>query len=167
MGRKLFVLTAFALSILLAPSLGGAGDGALDRSTLRGIAAVHVVIDPIAADISSEGPTAAALRSRMEGKLRDAGIKIDPASTEFLGVRVTGVQGAKGRFSAKPPFAISTSLALYQPVILARDRNVKTATQTWEVDTIVLADPKQVDGACLDSADELAARFIAAYRSVN
>jgi len=31
----------------------------------------------------------------------------------------------------------------------------------------VLADAKQVQRACLDSVDELAARFVTAYQSVN
>jgi hypothetical protein len=44
---------------------------------------------------------------------------------------------------------------------------VKTATATWEVDTIILADAKQVYRACMDSADELTGRFVTAYRSVN
>jgi hypothetical protein len=162
MGIKILVLFA-ALSF----PLGGAGDAALDRATLRGVTAVHVVIDPVASEIEKEGATANELRSRLEQRLSAAGIKIDPASTEFVALRVTGVQGPKGKLAMRPPFAIATSIALYQPVTLVRDRNVKTATQTWEVETVVLADAKQVDQACLDSVDELAGRFVTAYRAVN
>lgn len=145
----------------LSLCLSGAGDAPLDRATLRGVTAMNVVLDPVATELQKEGATADALRTRLEQKLRDAGIKLDPASTEFVGLRVTSVRASKG------PHAIAASLGFYQPVTLVRDRNVKTATQTWEVETVVLADSKQVNAACLDSIDELAARFIAAYRSVN
>jgi hypothetical protein len=65
------------------------------------------------------------------------------------------------------PFAVAVTLGAYQPVLLARDRNTKTATQTWEAETVLLAEPKQLYRATMDSVDELAAGFIAAYRSVN
>jgi hypothetical protein len=51
--------------------------------------------------------------------------------------------------------------------MLVRDRNIKTATQTWEVETISLADTKQVYRAAMDSVDELASRFVSAWRSAN
>jgi hypothetical protein len=78
-----------------------------------------------------------------------------------VGLRLTSVRAARG------PFAIAASLGLYQPVTLVRDRTVKTATETWEVDTVVLADTKQVYRACMDSVDELAGRFVTAYRAAN
>jgi hypothetical protein len=149
------------LLIALALPLGGAGDAALDRATLRGLMAVNVVIDPVAPEIQKEGATADLLRTRLEQRLRDAGVKIDTASTEFVGLRLTSVRAARG------PFAIAVTIGLYQPVTLVRDRNVKTATQTWEVATVVLADTKQVKSACMDSVDELTDQFVTAYRSVN
>ena len=162
MDRKGFVLLA-----VLALPLCGAGDSALDRATLRGITSVNVVIDPVAPEIEKQGASGSALRQRLEQRLREAGIGIDPASNVFVALRLTSVQGARGRFSSQAPFAIATSIGLYQPVTLVRNPAVKTATQTWEVDTVVLADAKQVDQACLDSVDDLAARFVTAYRAVN
>jgi hypothetical protein len=65
------------------------------------------------------------------------------------------------------PFAVAITIGAYQPVVLTRDKNLKTATQTWEVDTVLLADAKQLYRGAMDSIDELAARFVTAYRSVN
>ena len=65
------------------------------------------------------------------------------------------------------PFAVAITMGAYQPVVLARDKNVRTATQTWEVETVLLAEPKQLYRGAMDSIDELAARFVTAYRSVN
>jgi hypothetical protein len=154
-GKTWFMLAALALP------LNGAGDAALDRATLRGVTAVHVVIDPVAPEIEREGAKANALRARLEERLRRAGVSIDPASTAFVALRLTGVRGARG------PFAIAADIGLYQPVTLNRDRNLRTATQTWEVETVILAEPKQVQEACTDAVDDLAGRFVTAYRSVN
>jgi hypothetical protein len=78
-----------------------------------------------------------------------------------VALRLASVRAARG------PFAIAVSIGLYPPVTLVRDRNLKTATQTWEVDAVMLADAKQVHRACMDSVDELAGRFLTTYRSVN
>lgn len=147
--------------IALALPLGGAGDAALDRATLRGLKAVNVIVDPVAADIQQEGATEKVLRSRLEDRLRQAGIPLDPASNDFVALRLTSVRAGRGLF------AMAATIGLYQPVTLVRDRNIKTATQTWEVETVVLAGSKEVLRACTDSVDELAARFVTAYRSVN
>ena len=65
------------------------------------------------------------------------------------------------------PFALSLTIGLYQPVLLSRDHNVRTSTQTWEVESILMADPKQVAAASFETADQLAGRFAAAYKLAN
>lgn len=149
------------LLIVLALPLAGAGDAPLDRATLRGVAAVNVVIDPVSPEIQKEGVTTDGLRMRLEEGLRNGGIQIDTAGTAFLALRLRSVRAARG------PLSIAITIGLYQPVTLVRDPTVKTATATWEVDTVILADTKQVYRACMDLADELTGRFVSAYRSVN
>ena len=156
MDKRVFILILAAVL-----PVGGAGDSTLDRATLHGIQSVNVVIDNVAPELQKEGATAGVLRTRLEEKLRDAGISVDGKSAEFVGLRLTSVHAARG------PYAVAATIGLYQPVLLARDHNVKTATQTWEVETVALADGKQVFRACMDSVDDLAGRFVAAYRSVN
>ena len=156
MHKKLIILLAS-----LAIQLPGSGDGVLDRATLRGVRAVNVVVDPVTPEIEKEGVTTNALRSRLAQKLRDSGVQVDTDAIEFVGLRLTSVRAARG------PIAISANVALYQPVTLVRDRSAKTTTKTWEVDSIMLAESKQVYRACMDSVDELADRFVTAYRSVN
>jgi len=153
--------TVCVLLTVLALPLAGAGDAPLDRATLRGVVAVNVVIDPVAAEIEKEGVTADGLRMRLEEGLRNAGIQSDTTGTAFLALRLRSVRAARG------PLSIAITIALYQPVTLVRDPKVKTAAATWEVDTVILADTKQVYRACMDSADELTGRFVTAYRSVN
>jgi len=161
MGSKL-------LLFLIAGGLYAAGDSALDRATLRGLTAVNIVVDPVESQVKEQGVTQEKLRVRLEDRLQTANIPVDPSSSAFVAVRLTSVHAIPGRFSVtRPPFAVAMTIALYQPVQLARDPQVRTATQTWEVETVVLADPKILYRACEDSIDELAERFIVAYRSVN
>jgi hypothetical protein len=158
MSGKVLSLVVFLATV---PAVPGAGDAALDRATLKGLGAVNIIVDKLDAQVEGAGVTRAALRARIEDKLRAANIPVDASKAEFLAVRMTGVRGERG------PVALAVSLGAYQPVLLARDRNTKTATQTWEAETVLLAEPKQLYRATMDAVDELAAGFVTAYRSVN
>ena len=126
---------------------------------------VSVVVDTIDPELEKLGVTREVVLARLLGRLQARHITIDPSATEFVGLRITAVRGhgALGQI----PFAASLTLGLYQPVLLSRDHNLKTSTQTWEVETILLADSKILVTACRESADVLADRFAAAYLSVN
>jgi hypothetical protein len=158
MGRRILFLAAILAMPAIAPA---AGDAAIDRATLRGLGALNVVVDKLDAQLQSAGVTADAVRARLEDRLHAANIAVDASKSEFLAVRMTGVRAAHG------PFAVAVTLGAYQPVALGRDAKIRTATQTWEVETVLLADQKQLYRAAMDSIDELAAGFVTAYRSVN
>ena len=155
-------LPLFLLAILALPSYApAAGDAAIDRATLRGMTAVNIVVDKLDAQLEGAGVTSSAVRARLEDRLRAANITVDTSKQDFLAVRMTGVRANRG------PFAVAVTMGAYQPVTLVRDAKVRTATQTWEVETVLLAEPKQLYRAAMDTIDELAASFVTAYRSVN
>jgi hypothetical protein len=154
-------MSKLLLFLTMAAGLHAAGDAALDRATLRGIPAVNVVVDPIDEQLEKQGVTRSNLRARVEDRLAAANIPVDAARPEFVAVRLMSVRDTRG------PVAVAITIALYQPVQLVRDPAVRTATQTWEVQTVILADPKVLYRACQDGIDDLTARFVAAYRSVN
>src|SRR6185436_1593486 len=83
----------------LAVRTNAAGDGTLDRATLRGIKSVNVVIDHIDPQLPKEGVKAEALQARLEAKLKDAGLTVDTAATEFVGIQITAVRAAKGPYA--------------------------------------------------------------------
>jgi len=155
---KIFIL--FAMAALPVTSQA-AGDGELDRATLRGLKAISVVIDRVDPQLPKEGVAAAALQDRIESRLRDAKIEVNSSATEFIGLQISAVRGGRG------PYALSLTIGLYQPVLMLRDRNMKTTTKTWEVETILMAEPKILRQASLESVDDLASRFVQAFRSVN
>ncbi|HXB67442.1 MAG TPA: hypothetical protein VNY05_04325 [Candidatus Acidoferrales bacterium] len=150
------------LAILTQPfPVDAANDAPLERATLKGLTAVGVVIDTLDQELAHENLTQDALQSRMERRLQNAGIPLVKDGREFLGLRVTQVRSKRG------PVAVSISIGLYQPVLLSRDRNIRTVTQTWEVVTTLMAEPKVLYEASMTSVDELIDRFVAAYQSMN
>ena len=150
-----------ALLALAAPLMDGAGDAPIDRTTLRGLKTVGVVVDKIDAQLQNEGLTPQSIESEIEGRLKSAGIPVDKNSREFLGVKIWGVRAKKG------PYSLAVVLGLYQPVILSRDQTIRTATETWEARTIASADPKAISGASLNAIDLLVDQFAQAWKSVN
>src|SRR5689334_24223062 len=130
---KMVLLSAL---VGLPVAVDAAGDAELDRATLRGLKAVSVVIDRVDPQLPKESVPAAALQDRLESRLRDARIEVNTSATEFIGLQISAVRGGRG------PYALSLTIGLYQPVIMVRDRNVKTTTKTWEVETILMAEPK-------------------------
>ena len=158
------MLLFLALPLLIA----GAGDAPLDRATLRGLGAVNVVIDRVDPVLEKEGITQGALQARVAERLRAAGIKVDDKAADFVGLRVMHVrEGGWSLYPLSRPYALSLNLGAYQQVTLVRDPKVKTSTQTWEVETVVMAGTKAVYRACMDSVDELTDRFVAAWRGAN
>jgi hypothetical protein len=154
-------MNRLTLFLLLTALAQGAGDAPIDRATLRGLSAVNVVVDKIDPPLEAAGVTPGVIRSRVEDRLRAANITIDSSKKEFVAVRITGVRASRG------PVAAAVTLGAYQPVTLARDPKMRTATQTWEVESVLLAEPKQLYRAAMETIDELAASFVNAYRSVN
>lgn len=150
----------FAL-LLLPAAVFAAGDAEIDRATLRGLKAVGVVIDQMDPALEKDAMSAATLRAEIEDRLERGGLAVDRNAKEFLGLRVTSVRG-KGT-----PVAVCFALAMYQPVILSRDSAIRTATGTWEVDTVLLSPLKMLRDGTKDSVDELVDQFIQAYKAVN
>ena len=147
--------------LLLSLGMLGAGDGALDRATLRGVKSLNVVIDRLDPELEKAGITQDALRARITDRLSMAGIAIDPAALEFVGLRIDSFLARKG------PASLCFSLAFYQPVLLVRDQKVRTASPTWEVSTILMVAPKPLAQSAISAADQLADQFVSAFRSVN
>jgi hypothetical protein len=158
MDRRILLATAL---LVLPPATHAAGDAPLDRATLKGLTGIGAVIDTIDPELEKLGVTRDALLTAMLARLGSDRLTVDPGAAEFVGLRINAVRNGRG------PFAVSLTLGLYQPVLLSRDRDMRTSTETWEVETILIADQKIVAAACTESAGFLLDRFATAYRSVN
>jgi hypothetical protein len=157
------MVSRILLGVLLVVRLFGAADTPLDRSTLRGLKALNVVVDRLDPELANAGISPDALQARLTRRLETADIGVDPKAPEFLGLRIMHVRGA-GR---RGPYALCVTLGVYQPVTLVRAPQTKTATQTWEIQTVLMSDPKGLADSAVRAADELLDGFVVAYRSVN
>jgi len=150
------------LTLLVLPAgLAVGGDSALDRATLRGLKGINIVVDPLDPELLRDGLSPTALRIRMEDRLRNAGIPIDSNATEFLGLHIVAVH------ARRMPVGMCLALALYQPVVLSRDNKIRTATGTWNVETVMMSGEKVVQPSANSSLEELVDEFIRAWQSVN
>jgi hypothetical protein len=151
------------LLLLFAPALKitASNDAPLERATLRGLQAINVVIDTLDPELIRDGLTQDALESRVVERLMQSGIKRDKDAREFLGIRASQVRDRRG------PVALCLSAGLYQPVVLTRNKDIHTVTQTWEVVTVLMVDSKHLNEVSLENVEDLTGRFVKAYQGVN
>lgn len=153
------------LTFVAAPCV--ASDSSMDRSTLRGLKAVKVVVDSPAHEVEREGVSGDGLRITVEQKLRDAGITVDHDAVEFLGLNISSARPPRRALISKGPVSLVVGIGLYQIVLLNRDKNTKTVTETWGDQRVAPAAPKAIERAVSDAVDDLVSEFITAYRAVN
>jgi len=131
MGKKRIIVIAAAIAAMVfcfAP-FAFAEDKEITRMTLKGIKEVYVVIEAIEPEIEQLGLTQTQVKSDVEAKLRGADIGVVPEFQRglpavYLYVQVLRPQKINLLF-------YSVSLSLLQNVILERDQNIKTNTDTW------------------------------------
>jgi hypothetical protein len=144
-----------------------AGDSSMDRSTLRGLKAMKVVVDSPSTDIERAGVDRDALRNTIEQKLRDAGITIDNDAVEFLGLTISSARTPRRSLMSKAPVSLVVGIGLYQIVLLNRDKTIKTVTETWGDERVAPAASKAIEHTVSDAVDDLMNEFVNAYRLVN
>jgi hypothetical protein len=131
MGKKKIVVLATAVAVLFLCVIpfAFAEDKEITRLTLRGIKEVNVVIESIEPEIQNLGLTQAQMQADVEAKLREANITVAPQIERgrpalYLYVQVIRPEKINRLF-------YSISLSLLQNVVLERDPEVKTNTDTW------------------------------------
>jgi len=164
MGKKRIAVlaTAIALVFLYAIPLAFAEDKEITRLTLRGIKEVNVVIESIEPEIQNLGLTQAQVKADVEAKLREANIAVSPdiergRPAVYLYVQVIRPEKISRLF-------YSISLSLLQNVVLERDPNVKTNTDTWVVRMLGMSSGTEAIRSDIRSALD---QFIEDYRKAN
>jgi hypothetical protein len=133
MGKKRIIGLAAAVAAVFVCVIpfAFAEDKEITRLTLRGIKEVNVVIESIEPEIQNLGLSQAQLQADVEAKLREANITVSPnvergRPAVYLYVQVIRPEKISRLF-------YSISLSVLQNVILERDQEVKTNTDTWLV----------------------------------
>ena len=138
-------------------------------ATLKGLTAIRVAIDVSGTEVELPGLRKADLQSRIEGKMKKAGLQVLGESeraqgmpTLYLNLNLLALDQL-----AAEVYVFSIDLALIQEVRLLRAPGIKAASPTWRAPGSL----GTIDAAELvslrDTADELADRFLAAYRAAN
>ena len=164
MGKKRIVVLATAIAVLslCLISFAFAEDKEITRLTLRGIKEVCVVIESIEPEVQNLGLTQAQVKGDVEAKLREANIAVAPdvqrgRPAVYLYVQVIRPERIERLF-------YSVSLSLLQNVVLERDPNVKTNTDTWLVRMLGMSSGIE---AIRSDIRSLLDQFIEDYRKVN
>jgi len=164
MGKKRIIMLATAIAVVLLYVIPFvfAEDKEITRLTLRGIKEVNVVIESIEPEIQSLGLTQAQVKADVEAKLREANIAIAPdiergRPAVYLYVQVMRPEKINRLF-------YSISLSLLQNVVLERDPNVKTNTDTWLVRVLGMSSGTEAIRADIRS---LLDQFIDDFRKAN
>jgi hypothetical protein len=139
-----------------------AGDNPWERTTLKGIKQVAVLVEDVSSDISQEGLTSSQIRTDVESRLRQSGITVVSSSPDFLYVRV-----GTWKLPGSPVYAVSITIEFRQQVNLVRDSTIPMAsTATWGVDALGAFGSdrlREIRPHVIDNVD----KFISAYLEQN
>lgn len=154
--------TAIAIVFFHVIPVAFAEDKEISRLTLRGIKEVNVVIESIEPEVERLGLTQAQVKADVEAKLREANIAVAPdiergRPAVYLYVQVIRPERIERLF-------YSISLSLLQNVILERDSNVKTNTETWLVRMLGMSSGTEAIRSDIRSVLD---QFIEDYRKAN
>lgn len=123
------VSSVLALLLLLAGA-ARAEDTPRHRATLRGIAALSLVIEDVDPEAETDGLTRRDLQAEVESQLRRAGIPVLPGTPEHLYVNVNAMKRDNGLY------AYAISVEFKQMLSLVREPQTTIIAPTWSVGAI-------------------------------
>ncbi len=136
-----------------------------DRATLKGIAAIQVVVEDLNPDAERDGLTRDHLQTDMELRLRKAGIRVtskhEEAGGSYLYLNVSAV-----KHNALSVYGYHIRLEFYQRVALARDPRVRTDAVTWISGSTGVVSAQRLRSLRDNVADKVD-KFINAYLEQN
>ncbi len=139
----------------------GTGDGAIQRSSLRGLKTVQVIVERGVTDATGELPTST-LQTEVELKLRLAGIEVKAGRDSHLHICVQLLQLQRADHCV-----YSVKVELNQAASLTRDSTIFLPMRTWHTELIGVVEAKKLNEAVQDAVGDLMDQFVNAYLSVN
>lgn len=127
---------------------------------------VHVVVESLAADIVSDGLTAASLEKTINDRLTSGGIKLlseDDLSQDGAAIFYVSLASVK---NDKGLYACDVHAEVIQAAALTRDPHILTPATTWTSTTVGIVGAANVT-QLNDTVGKLADEFVRDYQSVN
>jgi len=139
----------------------GTGDGAIQRSSLRGLKTVQVIVECAATDAADELPTST-LQTEVELRLRLAGLEVKAGRDSHLHICVQPLQLQTSDHSV-----YSVKVELNQAASLTRDSTIFLPMRTWHTELIGFVETRKLNEAIQDAVSDLMDQFVNAFLSVN
>ncbi len=139
----------------------GTGDGAIQRSSLRGLKTVQVIVERSATDATGELPTST-LQTEIELRLRLAGLEVKAGRDSHLHICVQPLP-----LQTNDHCVYSVKVELNQAASLTRDSTIFFPMRTWHTELIGVVEAKKMNEAIQDAVSDLMDQFVNAYLSVN
>lgn len=161
-------ISAFVFEIMLACGILLAQDNEFSRPSLKGLGSIGVAIADSDPALECEGFGKDQLRTDVEGRLRQSGIKI-LSEAELLktpGSPHLYVSLSFVNMAALPQRAYYITLEFIQEVTLRRNPEQVSSAVTWSVSVEGTASSENISKIS-DGLTALVDRFIGAYRSMN
>jgi len=170
--RKYFWTFGLLLSFcsLLTSQSTAQLDDSTNTESLRGLKAVVVTVKGISPEAERDGVTKDKLRTDVELKLRQAGIRVvafeewkktKEDGIGWLDLTVGALKNDSGTF-----YACDILLKLMQPVLLQRDPLKKTFATTWSTGSVGIYGMMNLQGIRKEVGDKVD-EFTNSYLSVN
>ena len=140
-----------------------------NRSSLKGLVGVKVLVEDVAADVEKSGLTKSKLQTEVETHLKKAGITVltqeEVVKTPGEPYLYININAAGGK-THNTLYSYSIDIALIQNIFLERDPKANTYAITWSTGGVGLTEKQslnQLDESLLNIVDI----FIEAYQSAN
>ena len=163
-----------ALALLSATAVSpsaGQGDNSSSRQTLAGLRGVYVEVQLKTDEAQRSGLTEVQLRTDVELRLREAGIKVVAFEQTgdtlglpslFVGVSAVPLKTLPGLY------AISVTVDIFQPIALVRNPSTVAVGETWNaVGVCGAAGADHVEETVRKAVRDLMDQFINAYLAAN
>lgn len=154
-------------ALLIVTSITAHADDPVQRSTLKGLGAVRVLIAPLDASLSEEGLTEPALRAIVETRIRDAGIRPLAQNEKAPGLPVLEVVVRGYRNPQIGIYSFSVGVQLDQLAKLERNPSITAMVTTWTSDTATGLLGKAMVGTLQMRVAEATDQFVKAYQGAN
>ena len=139
----------------------GTGDGAIQRSSLRGIKTIQVIVERAATDATGELPTST-LQTEVELRLRLAGLDVKAGPDSHLRICAQSLQ-----LQTTDHCTYLVKVELNQAASLTRDSTIFLPMRTWHTELIGVVQTEKLNEAIQDAVSDLMDQFVNAYLSVN
>ncbi len=154
------IVLALVVLLLIVPTW--ADDTPQSRASLKGITTLTVVVENLDPDAERDGLTRNQIQTDVELRLRQAGIRLSPAASEYLYIAVP----ARKRSAEFPLYGYAILVEFRQPVIVLRDPPITVYATTWSIvaaGSVGAASLRPIRSFVVDYVDQ----FINAYLEQN